>query len=732
MTGIDSLTRKKAAVTGKIKHKGGKIRATGEKTGSARNDSHGSQRALARVRNIGIVAHIDAGKTTTTERILYYTGKTYKMGEVHEGTTVTDWMDQERERGITITSAATTCPWKDHQINIIDTPGHVDFTAEVERSLRVLDGAVAIFCGVGGVEPQSETVWRQMNHYNVPRIAYINKMDRNGADFFRAVEMMQHRLGAVPIPIQIPLGQGELFNGMIDLIKMKSITYIEDSLGGKWNERDIPDDMIETASQWRERLLESVSDFDDTLMEKFLEGITVGEDEVIAALRKATLECRVTPVLCGSSFRYKGVQRLLDAVINYLPSPLDVRVFHGHNPHTDKEEVRRTDPEGPLAALAFKIVLDPYMGRLTYVRIYSGRLKNGDSVMNANTGKRERINRIVRMFANKREDLDVVQAGDITAVIGLRKTRTGDTLCDPKRPIVFERMKFPEPVISISVEAHSQQEQDKLIEALGKLADEDPTFHIRADQESGQTLVSGMGELHLEVLLERLKREFNLKVRRGQPHVSYRETITVEAQAEGKFIRQTGGRGQYGHVVINVAPGARSSGYRFVDRVRDGAIPREFIKSVNQGIRDALGSGPLAGFPLIDLEVTLLDGSYHEVDSSEPAFRIAGSMALQTAVNKASPVLLEPIMTLEVILPEVYMGDVVGDLNARRASILGFDERGGARVISAEVPLANMFGYATRLRSLTQGRALFNMEFLRYEIIPPQIQKGVLLKVRGY
>lgn len=700
------------------------------KSNGKNNSSH--QDSLKKVRNIGIMAHIDAGKTTTTERILYYTGRTYKMGEVHEGTAVMDWMDQERERGITITAAATTCPWKGYRINIIDTPGHVDFTAEVERSLRVLDGAVAIFCGVGGVEPQSETVWLQANKYNVPRIAYVNKMDRSGADFYRVLEMMKERLRAVPIPLQIPIGQGELFNGMIDLIRMTSVTFIEDSLGVKWEESRIPDDMVEEANQWHERMLESVSDINDTLMAKFLEGEAIEPDEIISALRKATIECRVTPVLCGSSFRYKGVQRLLDAIVNFLPSPLDVKGIVGIHPHTELKEIREADPDGSFSALAFKIVSDPYMGRLTYLRIYSGRLLSHDAVLNSNNGKKERINRILRMSANKREDLHEAVAGDIVAALGLRKTRTGETICDPKHPIQLERMYFPEPVISVSVEPPSQQEHEKLIDALKKISDEDPTFMVDIDNESGQTLISGMGELHLEVLVERVRREFGIKVNQGKPRVSYRETITAPAIGVGKFIRQSGGHGQYGHVVIEIEPTERGSGYQFKNSITGGKIPNEFIQPVNNGIRGALDSGPLAGFPVMDLKVSLVNGSYHEVDSSDIAFRIAGSMALQDAIQKAEPILLEPIMKLEVVLPDIYLGDVVGDLNSRRAKIMAIDVRNEAQVISAEVPLATMFGYATHLRSLSQGRALFTMEFKHFETIPPAAQGEVLMKIRGY
>ena len=684
------------------------------------------------MRNIGIMAHIDAGKTTTTERILFYTGKTYKMGEVHEGTAVMDWMDQERERGITITAAATTCPWKDHQINIIDTPGHVDFTAEVERSLRVLDGAVAVFCAVGGVEPQSETVWRQADHYNVPRIAYINKMDRSGADFYRVLEMMRKQLGAVPIPLQIPVGQGEMFSGMIDLIRMKSVTFLEDSMGVKWEESEIPADMVGDSHKWREKLLESVSDIDDSLMEKFLDGEPIEDAEVQAAIRKATLECRISPVICGSSFRFKGVQRLLDSIINYLPSPLDVPPVKGIQPHTEKIEERSASNDEPFSALAFKIVTDPYMGKLTYLRVYSGSIETGTTVLNTNNGKRERINRILRMFANKRDDLDEVNAGDIVAVIGLRNTRTGETLSCPKNQIVYELMVFPLPVISISVEAANAAEQEKLYDALTKLSEEDPTFQINYDKETGQTLISGMGELHLEVLVERMKREFGVLVHQGKPHVAFRETITTSARGEGKFVRQSGGKGQYGHVILQVEPCERGQGFKFVNKIVGGAIPGEFIEPVRKGVFEALENGQLAGYPIIDIKVTLLDGTFHEVDSSDISFRIAGSIAVQDAVKRARPTLLEPMMKLEVMLPQVYLGDVVSDLNARHARIVGVDMRGDGEVIKAETPLACMFGYATRLRSLSQGRAFFNLEFLRYEIVPEATQADILKKLRGY
>ncbi len=693
------------------------------------NGYKGVQTTLSLIRNIGIMAHIDAGKTTTTERILYYTGRIYKMGEVHEGSAVMDWMDQERERGITITSASTTCPWRGYQINIIDTPGHVDFTAEVERSLRVLDGAIAIFCGVGGVEPQSETVWRQANKYSVPRIAYVNKMDRAGADYYRVIKMISERLGAIPIPIQIPIGQGELFNGMIDLVKMTAVTYNESSLGIDWEENDIPKDLLGEARLWREKMLEAISEFDDTLMEKFLEDKPIETNEIISALRKATITCKGVPVLCGSSFRNKGVQRLLDAVVDFLPSPLDMRPIEGHNPITEKAEKRYADLNAPFSALAFKIMTDPYMGRLTYFRVYSGSIATGDVVLNSTIGKRERLNRLVRMFANKREDIDEVGAGDIVAALGLRETRTGDTLCDQRHPILLEKMSFPEPVISISVEPATQAEQDRLVEVLSKLADEDPTFKVSYDQESGQTLISGMGELHLEVLIERMRREFGVKVHQGRPSVSYRETITQPAEGEGRYIRQTGGKGQYGHIKLLIEPGAPGSGYQFESKITGGIIPKEYIEPTNRGCKEALESGPLAGYPVIDIKVTLIDGSYHEVDSSEMAFKIAGSMGIQDALKRAAPILLEPYARLEVVTPMVYIGDIVGDLNSRRARIMGIDVRSDAQIVSAEVPIATMFGYATSLRNLTQGRALFTMEFLRYEPVPPQVQDEILEKL---
>lgn len=686
---------------------------------------------LTLIRNIGIAAHIDAGKTTTTERILYYTGRTYKMGEVDEGTAVMDWMDQERERGITITAASTTCHWKGYQINIIDTPGHVDFTVEVERSLRVLDGAVAIFCAVGGVEPQSETVWRQADRYQVPRIAYVNKMDRSGADFGRVVRMMRERLGAFPIPIQIPMGSGEIFNGVIDLIRMKALVFHEETMGQQYEVMEIPADMLAQARKAREEMLEAVSEFDDQLLAKFLEDEPIDPLEIIAALRKATIACKGVPVLCGSSVRYKGVQPLLDAIVDFLPSPLDIKPVEGFNPHNEKREERPPDLNAPFAALAFKIQTDPYMGKLTYFRVYSGIVRSGDAVLNPTTGKKERINRLVRMFANKREDITWVGAGDIAAAIGLRDTHTGDTLCDSKHPVVLERMSFPEPVIAVAIEPYSQAEQDKLSEALSKLADEDPTFRVTFDQESGQTLISGMGELHLEVLIERMRREFGVRVHRGKPNVAYRETITRATTAEGKYIRQTGGRGQYGHVVIRLEPLPLGSGYQFESQIVGGVIPKEYVEPVNRGCREALQSGPLTGYPVIDVKVTLLDGSYHEVDSSELAFKIAGSLAVQEALKSAGVVLLEPYMKLEVVTPAVYVGDVVGDLNSRRARIMGVDVRGDAQVIAAEVPLATMFGYATHLRSLTQGRANFTMEFLRYEPVPNHLSGELVGKING-
>jgi elongation factor G len=684
---------------------------------------------IEKTRNIGIMAHIDAGKTTTTERILFYTGRIHRMGEVHDGAATTDWMEQEKERGITITSAAVTCFWKGHRINIIDTPGHVDFTVEVERSLRVLDGAVAIFCAVGGVEPQSETVWRQADKYHVPRIAFVNKMDRVGADFFNVIKMMKERLGANPIPIQLPMGEGDLFNGLIDLIKMKGVVYNEQTLGKNWDEIDIPKDLEEIAHEYRQRMIEALSDYDDNIMMKYLENEEIAEEEIKAALRKATLDVSVTPVLCGSAYKNKGVQRLLDAVVDFLPSPVDMPKIRGIHPWTEKEEFREPRDDEPFAALAFKIQTDPYVGKLTYFRVYSGTAKAGSYVFNANTGKKERLGRILQMMANKREDIEEVFTGDIVAAVGLRNTKTGDTICDPKHPIVLESMQFPEPVLMVAIEPKSQAEQDKLNDALLKLAEEDPTFQVRTDEETGQTIISGMGELHLEILTDRLRREFNVQANIGKPQVAYRETITKRVRAEGKFIRQTGGRGQYGHVVVEFEPAERGTGFIFENKIVGGVIPKEYINPVRDGIREAMGNGVIAGFPLIDIKATLVDGSYHPVDSSEVAFKIAGSLALKEAVLKADPIILEPIMNIEIITPEEYLGDVLGDLNARRGKVIGIFPRKDAQVIAAVVPLREMFGYATALRSMTQGRAIYTMQFSHYQELPKDLANEMIEKV---
>ncbi|EQB64022.1 MAG: Elongation factor G [candidate division Zixibacteria bacterium RBG-1] len=687
--------------------------------------------SLDKIRNIGIMAHIDAGKTTTTERILYYTGKTHRIGEVDEGAATMDWMEQEKERGITITSAATTCYWRDTQINIIDTPGHVDFTAEVERSLRVLDGAVALFCSVGGVEPQSETVWRQADKYQVPRIAFVNKMDRVGADFENALWMMRTRLAANAVAVQLPLGSGETFTGIIDLITMTAWTFHQNTQGATFEEFPIPKTMLEEAKKKKGILLESISDYDDRLLEKFLNDQEIHKEEIMTALRKAVLDVKIIPVLCGASFKNIGVQRLLDAIVDFLPSPLDLPVIKGTDPETGQPLKRKPSDSEPLAALAFKIMSDPYVGKLTYLRIYSGVLKSGVYVLNANTGEKERVGRILEMHANKREEIDDAYTGDICAVVGLKKTSTGHTLCDPNHPIILEKMTFPEPVISVAIEPKTKADQDKLFEALQKLSDEDPTFKVRSDEETGQTIISGMGELHLEILVDRMMREFSVKANVGKPQVAYKETITATAEAEGKFIRQTGGRGQYGHVRIRVESLPASSGFIFENKIIGGAIPREYIPAVEKGIKDALENGVVAGYPLIDLKAMLLDGSYHEVDSSEIAFKIAGSMALQEAVKRAKPKILEPVMEVEVVVPEEYLGDVIGDLNARRGRILGIVPRVDAQVIAARVPLSDMFGYATKIRSISQGRALFTMQFHSYEEVPQQISEGIVAKVKG-
>lgn len=691
----------------------------------------GKTYTLDKIRNIGIMAHIDAGKTTTTERILYYTGRVYKIGEVDEGTAVMDWMVQEQERGITITSAATTCFWKDHRVNIIDTPGHVDFTVEVERSLRVLDGAIAIFCGVGGVEPQSETVWRQANGYRVPRIAYVNKMDRVGADFFRVVEMMKERLGTHPVPIQLPVKRENDFIGMIDLIGMKMIIYIDD-LGTKYEEQEIPEDMRELAEGYRQEMLEAIAEYDDELFHKYLEGGEISTECVKRTIRIATLKVAITPVLCGASFRNKGVQPLLDAVVDYLPSPLDVPPVTGLVPGTERLEERSASYDAPFSALAFKIMVDPYVGKLTFFRIYSGFLKTGSQVLNATKGGRERVGRILQMHANHREERKEVCAGDIVAGVGLRRTATGDTLCDPRHPILLEAMVFPEPVISMAIEPKTKADQDKLAASLAKLTEEDPTFKVKTDEETGQTIISGMGELHLEVIADRLIREFKVGANIGRPQVSYRETIRKPvSNIEGKYVRQTGGRGQYGHVEIKLEPNEAGAGYKFIDETRGGVIPKEFIPAVDKGVQEAMESGVLAGYPVVDVKVVLYNGSFHEVDSSEIAFKIAASMAFREGIKRACPVLLEPIMSIEVVVPEEYMGDVIGDLNSRRARIEGMELRAGAQVIKGYVPLGEMFGYATDLRSLTQGRGTFTLQFERYEEVPANIAPEIAGKTQG-
>lgn len=677
------------------------------------------------------MAHIDAGKTTTTERVLFYTGVTYKMGEVHEGTAVMDWMVQEQERGITITSAATTCFWKDHRINIIDTPGHVDFTVEVERSLRVLDGAVAVFDAVAGVEPQSETVWRQADKYRVPRIAFMNKMDRVGADFQMSVNSMVERLGAHPVPVQIPMGAEDKFRGPVDLIKMKAIVYDEPSLGTKYEEVEIEGELLEEARSQRERMIEALADVDETIMEKFLEGKEISEAEIKAALRKGTLGLKITPVLCGSAFKYKGVQQLLDSVVDYLPSPKEVPPVEGQIPTNSHGAKREAKLDEPFSALAFKVMTDPYVGRLTYLRVYSGVLNAGSSVYNSSKGSTERVGRLLKMHANKREELKEVKAGDIAAVVGLKNTLTGDTLCDADNPIILESMVFPEPVISVAIEPKTKADQEKLSQALAKLGQEDPTFRTTVHEETGQTLISGMGELHLEIIVDRLLREFKVGANVGRPQVAYRETIRVPAKAEGKFIRQSGGRGQYGHVFIEIEPGEPGKGLEFLNKIVGGAIPKEYISPVQKGIREAMDSGILAGYPVVDVRAILHDGSYHEVDSSELAFKIAGSMAFREASRKASPALLEPIMSVEVVTPEDYMGDVIGDLNARRGKIQSMQKRGSVQVVKALVPLSEMFGYATALRSRTQGRATYTMQFFRYEEVPKNISDTIIAKAKG-
>jgi elongation factor G len=682
---------------------------------------------LEKTRNIGIIAHIDAGKTTTTERVLFYTKKIHRMGEVHEGAATMDWMPQEQERGITITSAATTCFWLDHRINIIDTPGHVDFTAEVERSLRVLDGGIVIFDAVAGVEPQSETVWRQANKYNVPRICFVNKMDRVGADFWRTVEMIRERLGATPVPIQIPIGQESNFQGFIDLIEQQAVIFTDD-LGTKSDHTQVPPSMEAEFKHQLELLIERVAETDEELTLKYLEGQEIRKEELVAALRRATITGTVVPILCGSALKNKGVQAMLDAVVAYLPSPLDIPPPTGIDPDTDEAVTREVSDSAPFSALAFKIVSDPFVGRLAYLRVYSGTLTKGAAVENSTKSKTERIGRLLRMHANHREDIDEIRAGDICAAVGLRNTFTGDTLCDPQHPIILESITFPHPVISIAIEPRTRADQDKMAIALTKLAEEDPTFQIRTDVESGQTIISGMGELHLEVIVDRLFREFKVEANVGRPQVAYRETITREAQAEGKYIRQTGGHGQYGDVWIKVAPNERGKGFEFINAIVGGVVPKEYIKPVENGIREALENGIIAGYPMLDVKATLYDGSYHEVDSSEMAFKTAGSMAIKEAARKAAPILLEPVMLVEVTTSEEFYGDIIGDLNRRRGTILGMDNHGSMVVVRGHVPLAEMFGYVNDLRSMTSGRANYSMEFAHYEPVPRNIADTIIAK----
>ena len=688
---------------------------------------------LKQVRNIGIMAHIDAGKTTLTERILFYTGVTHRIGEVHDGAATMDWMEQEQERGITITSAATTCIWNEFRVNIIDTPGHVDFTVEVERSLRVLDGAVAVFCAVGGVEPQSETVWRQADKYNVPRIAFVNKMDRVGGDFYNVMGMVKDRLGANPLPIVIPIGSGEMFTGVIDLLTMKAILYNESTLGSRFDIAEISDDMVEIANKWRKHLIEETATYDEHLLEKYVSDEDISTEELKLAIRKGCLDNTFIPMLCGSAFKNKGVQRLLDGVIDFLPSPVDIGEVNGVDPKdSDLVLTRKPDINEPFSALAFKIMTDPYVGKLTYMRVYSGKLEAGSYVYNPNSGKKERISRILLMHSNKREDRDVVEAGEIVAAVGLKKVKTGNTLCDQSNQIVLESMDFPEPVVAVSVEPVSKAEQDALSKSLSKLGEEDPTFKVLTDEETGQTIISGMGELHLEILVDRLLREFKVKANIGKPIVAYRESITKSVnKVETKFVRQSGGRGQYGHVVINVKPNDSGKGYHFENKIVGGVIPREYIPSVDKGMQEALKNGVVAGYPIEDIRVELIFGSYHDVDSSEMAFKIAGSMAIQEACKKASPKLMEPIMSTEVIVPDEYLGDVMGDISSRRGKIEGMAQRNDAQVIKANVPLSNMFGYVTDLRSITQGRAVFHMQFSHYQQVPASVETEILERVHG-
>jgi len=687
--------------------------------------------SLDKTRNIGIMAHIDAGKTTTTERILYYTGVSHKIGEVHDGAATMDWMEQEQERGITITSAATTCFWADHRINIIDTPGHVDFTIEVERSLRVLDGAIAVFCSVGGVEPQSETVWRQADKYGVPRIAFINKMDRVGADFDRGIKMMRDRLGAKPVPIQLPIGKEEKFRGVIDLVKMKAILWDDESLGARYEVSEIPADLLEEAKLAREAMIEEISGSDDELMEKYLGGEALSEAEIKAGIRKATSLLLINPVLCGSSFKNKGVQTLLDAVVDYMPAPTDVPAIKGINPDTGEELTRPADDKGPFAALAFKIMTDPFVGQLTFFRVYSGIAESGAHIYNATKGKKERFGRLLKMHANKREEIKEVYSGDIAAAVGLKFSTTGDTLCDEKNICLLEAMEFPEPVIHIAIEPKTKADQEKMGTALQKLIQEDPSLRVRTDEETGQIIISGMGELHLEIIVDRMKREFKVEANVGAPQVAYRETITKKVEVQGKFVRQSGGRGQYGDCWLRIEPLEPGSGFEFVDEIKGGVIPKEYIPAVGKGAEEAAEKGVIAGFPIVDVRVSCFDGSYHDVDSSEMAFKIAGSMGFKEGAAKAAPVLLEPIMAVEVVCPDEYMGDVMGDLSGRRGRVTGMEGRGSAQVISAHVPLANMFGYSTDLRSSTQGRATYTMVFAHYEQVPRALAEEIVAKTKG-
>ncbi|MBL4759315.1 MAG: elongation factor G [Mariprofundaceae bacterium] len=686
---------------------------------------------LERVRNIGIMAHIDAGKTTTTERILFYTGVSHKIGEVHDGAATMDWMEQEQERGITITSAATTCTWDDHQINIIDTPGHVDFTIEVERSLRVLDGAVGVFCAVGGVQPQSETVWRQADRYQVPRIAFVNKMDRTGAEFFRVVDEIKERLGHNAVALNIPIGAEEDFQGVVDLVSMKAIVWKDEAMGAMYDVVDIPEDMKETAEERRELLLDAVLVNDEELMMAYLEGEELDVAALKACIRKCVLDISVIPVLAGTAFKNKGVQTLLDAVVDYMPAPVDVPAIKGINPDTEEEDSRASSDDAPFSALAFKVMTDPFVGTLTFFRVYSGVAEAGSYVINSTKGRKERLGRILQMHANERSEIKEVRAGDIAAAVGLKSTTTGDTICDADKPIILERMEFPEPVISVAIEPKTKVDQEKMGVALGRLAAEDPSFRVRTDEETGQTIISGMGELHLEILVDRMRREFGVEANVGKPQVAYRETIRAATKSEGKFVRQSGGRGQYGHCWLEIEPLEAGAGFEFVDKISGGSIPREYIPAVGKGCEEAMANGVLAGYPMVDIRATVVDGSYHDVDSNEMAFKVAGSMGFRAGCKEAKPVILEPMMEVEVVTPEDYMGDIVGDLNRRRGRVLGMEDRSNAKVIEAEVPLSEMFGYSTNVRSMSQGRATYTMQFKHYEEVPKNIALEIIAAVKG-